>query len=152
VTEAPFDEGDRFRVTLKAGTGYDAPWITISAATAADLHASMEKGDGADLLLLMQTVSGAAKAFNATFNNKEVPAKGTQGRPTAVTSPSKEVGQDPFKPEEGDDAPPFAESAPPTPSCKHGERIEKKYKGKTFWVCPSDLPKGDPNRCAAIES
>lgn len=145
-----FEESDPFKITLKAGSGYDAPWITISGKSAEDVHDKMEKDDGAWLLKLMRTVSGAAKAFNATYTGKEVPESRTQGKPATASTPSPEKGQDPFKPEPVDDSPPFADSTPATPSCKHGERTKSVHKGKTYYTCSSDLPKGDPGRCAVI--
>lgn len=152
MSDSPFDSGgtDPVKVTLKAGAGYDAPWITISGSSVQEVHALMEKNDAADLMKLMRTVSGAAKAFNATFTGKEIPEARTQGKPQAADTPSPEKGQDPFNPTPVDDAPPFGATAPSVPTCKHGEMKKAVHKGVTGYICPSGLPKDDPGRCASV--
>lgn len=140
------------RVTLKAGSGYDAPWVTIGGNTSRDIINKMEQNEGADLMELMQTVSGAGKAFNSAWTGKDLPEARTQGKPQGADAPSPQKGQDPFNPKPvEDDAPPFGKKEDPNlPQCKHGPRTHRPHKGVDYWVCASDLPKGHPDRCDPI--
>jgi hypothetical protein len=144
------DDG-KVTITIKADSGYDAPWLVIRAETVQEAVDMFDKNDGADLLKLMRQVSGAAKAFKATFNNRMPEAK-TQGKPEAANTKSPEYNQDPINPEAKDDAPPFGDDVfkPDTPTCKHGEMTRVEHKGTVGYICSSGLPKGDPGRCASV--
>lgn len=158
MSDSPFETGgsDPVKVTLKAGSGYDAPWITISGKTVNDVHYLMEKEDGADLMQLMAVVSGAGKAFNQLWSGKGAPEPRTQGKPQGANAPSPEKDQDPFNPKPvEDDAPPFG-GAPSEPTCKHGLMKKTLHKGVTGYICQgkddegNPLDRQDPRRCASV--
>lgn len=131
-------------ITLKPSGGHEVPWIVLRYKSVGDALAAFTKDGGADLMQLFRNVCGAQKSLDQTYNNREAPPAKTQGKPAAASQPSPqvEVKADPFAPV--DDAPPFADQAP---QCKHGARVLKPYKGQNYWVCGSDLPQGDSDRC-----
>lgn len=134
-------------ITLKPKGGHEVPWIVLRYKSVSDALEAFKKEDGAELMELFRNVSGAQKALDMTYNNKEAPPTRTQGKPEAANQPSPQTTEqaDPFKVE--DDAPPFATSED-VPTCAHGPRLMRLHGGKTYWVCSSDLPKDDPARCA----
>jgi hypothetical protein len=152
MTDSPFEVSDdgSVTITLKADGDHKAPWMVLRYDSVEKALEAFAKEDGAHLMKLMREVSGASKAFNATYNNKEIPEARTQGKPQGADTPSPEKGQDPFSPTPVDDAPPFATTAPSVPSCKHGEMEKRVHKGVTGYICPSGLPKDDPGRCASV--
>lgn len=152
MVDAPFDvevENGSVTITLKADAGHDVPWMVIRYKSVDEALKAFKQDDGAQLMELMRNVSGAAKAFKAVYNNKDLPAR-TQGKPEGADTPSPQVttGADPFKPE--DDAPPFGDSTPAVPSCKHGTMKLVEHKGTRGYICDSGLPKDDPNRCPSV--
>lgn len=152
MTDSPFEVSDdgSVTITLKADGDHKAPWMVLRYDSVEKALEAFAKEDGAHLMKLMREVSGAAKAFNATYNNKEIPEARTQGKPQGANAPSPEKGQDVFNPQPVDDAPPFASTGPSVPTCKHGEMQRKEHKGTVGYICPSGLPKDDPGRCASV--
>lgn len=137
-------------ITLKAKGGHEVPWIVLRYNSVPEALAAFKKDDGADLMELFRNVSGAAKALDQVYNNREAPPARTQGKPEGASqaSPQVEMKADPFKQE--DDAPPFADSTPETPKCKHGAMELKEHGGKKGYVCSSGLPKDNPERCPSV--
>jgi hypothetical protein len=152
VSEGVFDvspENGSVTITLKAETGHDVPWIVIRYTSVTEALEGFKKNDGADLMELMRNVAGASKAFKAVYNNRDLPPR-SQGKPEGAGNPSPQVtmGTDVFKTE--DDAPPFGETPPSVPSCKHGDMKLVTHKGTKGYVCASGLDKNDPNRCPSV--
>jgi hypothetical protein len=137
-------------ITLKPKGGHEVPWIVLRYPSVSAALAAFKKDDGAELMELFKNVSGAQKAYDQTYNNREAPAAKTQGKPEGANTPSPQVEMkaDPFKQE--DDAPPFGDSEPEVPSCKHGKMKLVEHSGKKGYVCASGLPKENPERCASI--
>lgn len=126
VNTAP-SEG-KVTITLKGGISYDAPWIVIHAADAADAKAQL---DDPVLGELINRVKAVAPFFSGT------PAAAPQAAPAASAPPA------------GATAPSNGE----TRSCKHGAMQYKSgvsaKNGKTWqaFMCPT--PKGAPDQCDA---
>lgn len=120
------------KATLKAGQGYDAPWLTVDASTPDELKQRLEALTEDHL----QVVADVA----ALFRNAHVVAAG--GATVAAT------------------AAPAAQSATPAQNqqggqlrtCAHGVRVERNGTGKKGpWVgyfC--SLPKGSPGACEVV--
>lgn len=128
----PASEG-KITVTLKGGLGFDAPWIVIHAADAAEASSQL----GSEMVELMNRVQGAGKYFAGLYS------------PNTSTTPSASAAQPVSAPPAGATAPPSGE----TRSCKHGAMTYKsgvaKASGKPWqaFMCPT--PKGAPDQCEA---
>lgn len=158
MSESPFEisADGSVTITLKADGDHKAPWMVLRYDSVEKALEALAKEGGVHLMKLMREVSGAAKAFNAMYNNKEIPGDRTQGKPQGANAPSAEKDQDPFNPQPvEDDAPPFG-GAPSVPSCKHGPMRETIHKGVTGYICQGKdengnaLDRHDPRRCASV--
>lgn len=93
----------KVRVTLKAGPGYEAPWITVDGTDVAD--AADQLSDGSAVDKLVKVTVNAAKHFHGTYGT---------GRPASSGGgQARQAG----KPEAADQAPDGEERY-----CKHGRR------------------------------
>jgi len=149
-------------VTLKAGKGYEAPWITIQGASVLGTL-SLFKGWTLDetrarfpvvseaLAALIKEVNGAGAAFQNDYENRgKVAAKGTYGKPANADA---NVGSKPTT-VPAEDVPFGNDGTPNTPepmlACEHGTRKLVVWKGKSYHVCP--LGKGAEGYCGAVEA
>jgi|SRR5690606_14341081 len=106
-------------VTLKGGTGFDAPWIVIHADSVADALRQFD----ADLASLMEQAQKASAKF-AELSSKPAAAPAAQSRPSTA-------------------APAGASQAPngQTETCAHGEMVyrsgvSKAGKPYKMFACP----------------
>jgi hypothetical protein len=125
-------------VTMKAGKGYDAPWITLRGASVAEVL-TMFKDAGSDLSSLFREVNGASISFQEDLARRDgAPEPKKYGKPeNADSSPQPKMS----------DEPPFGASAAGK-SCQHGEMTLVEHAGKKGYVCP--LPKGTQGRCDTV--
>lgn len=136
----PNDEGQApLKATLKAGAGYEAPWLTVNGNNAEDLYKRLQdvvSNDGT----LLSTLAEVAEQFRAAHVvaaglPKEQPQSGW----------GNGGGGNQQQGGGGNDAPPAGGNH----VCPHGVRVRREgssSKGK--WVgffCP--LPKGNANQC-----
>lgn len=140
------DEESSVSITLKAGKGYEAPWITLKAPNVTEAL-RLFKNAGEDLSALLKQASGAGIAFMNEYDKRNNPdPSGSYGKPEEAKRPSANTGADPFVGTDGED--PFAKSPEPMLACEHGTRKLVTHNGKTGHVCP--LPKGSPGRCETV--
>ncbi|MFE0773888.1 hypothetical protein [Streptomyces sp. NPDC058861] len=71
-------DGNKVRVTLKGGTGYDAPWITIDGTDVADALAQLNRKD--EVKELVDTAAKIGGYFAST------------GKPAGAAAPKKFEG------------------------------------------------------------
>lgn len=137
------------KLTLKAGAGYDAPWITVDAADPSDLGFKVAALNDGELLQNVIDLANVLKAANAIGSSAPVAAPAA---PTAVPASAPGWAQ------------PAQAAAPVAPpqqpavrfhpegilcsSCNAGvifKQIQSKASGKTFqlWTCPNQKSKGD---------
>jgi hypothetical protein len=124
-------------VTLKAGVGFEAPWIVIHAADATDALNQINTGDFATLA---ERTVAAAEFFRAAHNVKG----GLASREPAPAAPQQSWSEQPAQ-----QAP--APQGGGAHQCVHGPRVRKELKVGTpeeyvGYFCP--LPKG-ANTCKA---
>lgn len=107
-SEAPVSSDDNFpvKITLKGGSGYDAPWLTHEFRSVDEADEILNGPDGVKLAEVLAKVQAVAKFFVA---KNEIPKTGSQARSAGSASAG------------ATDAPAWMGSAP---SCPHGP---KKY-------------------------
>lgn len=154
----------KYQTTIKAGTAYDAPWITISGDSDADLAFNLKAFTGtqtADTAEL--AVEAAVKlqnlwAVHDQLGGTPFPTSGQQAPPAFVPQQTQPAA---FTPQtqaavqqyqQSAAAPQAAPAAatPPAPVCQHGQMVYRESKPGTAkawkaWFCSS--PKGTPNQC-----
>lgn len=132
---------DRLTITLKAGGGYDAPWLVYHAST-------VEEGidflihDRYDELADLTARKGKelAKAFGGSTGFSKPAGSTSTGfsKPASSSEPAEPAGAVEWDPEAEEYA------------CAHGGATQRKgesAKGPwTGYFCPE--PKGSPNQCA----
>lgn len=76
-----------FKATLKAGGGYEAPWVTVEAEDAVDLETKLDTLTEGVLQKLADLASLFRAAHNATLvtTGEVTPQAQTQGTPNNVT-------------------------------------------------------------------
>lgn len=129
MSEAPF------KATLKAGGGYEAPWVTVDGDDAADLEAKLDSltdsvltkvAEVAELLRAAHTV-----VVGATPAAPAAPAGQAQAESATVASSNGASG---------------------LKTCEHGVRVKREgtnARGKwTGYFCA--LPKGSQGACEVI--
>jgi len=122
------------KATLKAGPGYEAPWLTVDASTPDELKQRLQALTEEHLQVVADVAALFRGAHTAAAGGATVPA------PAAPA--------------------PAAQSATPTQTqqggqlrtCAHGVRVERSGTGKKGpWVgyfC--SLPKGTPGACEVV--
>lgn len=85
VDSTPQDHGPtdlhRVRITLKGGSGYEAPWITVDGADISDAKSTLEDA-GDDFGDLLNMVATASTSFQTEYSNskqKNAPAENKGG-------------------------------------------------------------------------
>jgi hypothetical protein len=137
-------DGPGLTATLKAGTGYDAPWIVLHANNPEQLNAQLDAIDDA----LMQKVTATAQLLIAANN---LAAKGMLSAP-APSQPSVQTPpyQAPTPPAAQATPTPAEPSVAAGPVCVHGPRVRREgTSGRGPWVgwfCPTK--KGTPGQCS----
>ena len=122
-------------VTLKAGVGFEAPWIVIHASDVGDALKQVDTGDFATLA--ERTVS-AAEFFRAAHR-----VKTELGAPPQAAAPSWS--------DQGSQQAPVQQAAPQGgKQCAHGAMVYREAKagsGKDWkaYFCPT--PQGTANQC-----
>jgi hypothetical protein len=144
MSDNPFDPPtpDAVQVTLKAGKGYEAPWLSVKGANVSEVLAKFQ--DSEDLANLIREAVGAGIAFQDEYagrSGNRAPEPGSYGKPANADQPTDNTPQDNSLPYGGG-------SEQPMLGCEHGKRQMVTHGGKTGHVCP--LPKGDPNRCETV--
>ena len=134
------EQGAPLKVTLKAGTGYDAPWITVEADSPDELNRRLDAlGQSGALGQAAAVGVEFAAAFNAAagLGAKPVQTEGTQQK--AAWGGGQQQNTQPQQQDGGG----------PAPQCQHGARVFKSGNGKkgpwSAWMCPAR--QGDPSRC-----
>lgn len=130
-------ENAKVVVTLKAGGGYDAPWVVFHGDTVQEVQAAVQT---AELTGLYAVVGKAAEAFAAQALVGGVLGATPVAAPVVPTTPAAP-------------ATPAVQAGPPgtqAPSCPHGVKTYKTSKpgaAKTWkaWMCPT--PQGTPGQC-----
>ena len=157
------DEPSRLSVTLKAGKGYEAPWIRLEGPSVfhvlslfkgwsvVEVKAKFPVASDA-LAALLKEVNGAGSAFQNDYEGRgAVSAPRTNGKPAnANTTPAASAEPD-F--DSGGGVPFGNDSTPNTPdpmlACEHGTRKLIEWQGAKYHVCP--LGKGKPGYCGAVK-
>jgi hypothetical protein len=125
VSEAPF------KATLKAGAGYEAPWITVDGDNAADLEAKLD-GLTDSVLTKVAEVAELLRAAHTVVVGSGQPATTGQTQTQSATVTSN--GGSGLK------------------TCEHGVRVKREgtsSKGKwTGYFCA--LPKGSAGACDPV--
>lgn len=144
------DHSAKLTATLKAGQGFDSPWIVLYADTPQDLVNLL---DAVHLTGLGTKVATVAKGFQAEYAVSEL---GTQHvatettapqAPAAVPSAPAQTVPNTALPHDGGGA-----TAPAGKTCKHGPMTFRngtsKKTGKPYsaYFCPS--PQGTPDQCS----
>lgn len=143
--------------TLKAGSAYDAPWITVGGDSEAEvafkLRAIGADGDGD----LMSLVASAGKALQGYWTasdqlGAQAIAQEALAQPVAPANPWESQAPAPaFVPQQQQfQQQPAQPQGQPVPQCAHGPRqfrTSKPGAGKPWsaWMCPT--PKGTPGQC-----
>lgn len=153
-----------YKATLKAGTGYDAPWVTVDGRSADDLAFRLKDLIRYDVFADVAVASTALRQALADVNTAQV-LGGTQQAPPAVTSgvPERNVPWEPAKVDRYSREQPHQQQeygqklehdwvgkgghnppAVPRPTCSHGPRDWKSFLAKSsgklteMWSCPLD--------------
>lgn len=126
MSEAPF------KATLKAGGGYEAPWVTVDGDDAADLEAKLDSlTEG-----VLQKVAEVAELLRSAYTV-------VAGAQTAATGGQTEAASATVTPISGGSG---------LKTCEHGVRVKREgtsAKGKwTGYFCA--LPKGSAGACDVI--
>lgn len=126
---------DFLTVTLKAGGGYDTPWLVFHANSVEEALASLKHDD---LDELMDLTARKAKEFAKAFGGPQSASKPSAGGSWGNKKPApKQAVSEPD--EEG-------------PECDHGVRnwvTGRSAKGPWFaWMCPAE--KNDRTKCDPI--
>lgn len=146
------------RATLKAGTGYDAPWLTVDAATPDELEFKLKAlAEGGAL----EAVVNAANMLKAVNNAAPIAAEVASPPPAAPQQGwSQPAAQAPVEPSWGhrpqQQAAPAAQPGvqlhPEGITCPvDGNVVQFKQtkprasdgKSFQFWTCPNQRSKGD---------
>jgi hypothetical protein len=119
-------------VTLKAGTGFDAPWLVFHTSSVTEALESLQHDDLDELMdLTARRGKELAKAFGGSAGFSKPSAGGSTGY-------KKPAAKKPVYDEDSD-----------TYDCEHGERTwvtGRSGKGPwQAWMCPAD--KNDPSKC-----
>lgn len=85
ATESDTNDLNRVRVTLKAGTGYDAPWITVDGANVSDVLSQLNSLEVPDLLA--RTVA-VAQEFHLGYKPRAATAEAAPSGPNPVPAAS----------------------------------------------------------------
>lgn len=129
-------------VTLKAGAGYEAPWITVKGFDPEQVNAALEG-------IAQRGVLATAAKVAAEFAGIYSAAAGVGAQPVAVQGTDQQAtwGAQPQQAGPTTPAPqapaPQAQGAPgPGPVCAHGPRVWKEGTSKAgnpykMWSCPS---------------
>jgi hypothetical protein len=145
--------GTHVNVTLKAGKGYEAPWITFQGATVYHVlsqfkgwtvAATIEKYPVTSdaLATLIREVNGAGLMFQEDYGNRGgSPAPRTYGKPA-------NANDTPAPAADSNDVPFDSPDPEPMMACKHGTRTLVEWEGKKVHVCK--VGKGNPDYCAPI--
>lgn len=142
--KAPGESREFLTVTLKAGTGYDAPWLVFHASSVAEALGALQDSDLDELMdLTARKGKELAKAFGgSTGFSKPAGGGGWGNKGPAKPAPKKAAP----KPSSGDLE--YDEDTD-TYRCQHGEMnwISKKNGNRTWyaWGCPAD--QDDPSKC-----
>lgn len=129
------DDGYGVSVTLKAGSGYEAPWIVVRGKTPTDVLGQLADPNFEQLV---QTIvpSYAKDLLTAWQQVRQGVAAGQsqQGQSQAVQNVANATG---------------GTVIGETQTCVHGERVRRtgSKNGKTWvgWFCPT--PKDTPGQC-----
>jgi hypothetical protein len=135
--KAPVSEREFLTVTLKAGTGYDAPWLVAHANSVEEALEFLKHPDLDELMdLTARKGKELAKAFGGSQSFAKPAASGSGG------GWSKPAKQEPAGDVEWD---PDAEEY----TCVHGGAVQRKGESDkgpwTGYFCPQ--PKGSPDQC-----
>lgn len=148
----------KYQVTIKGGSGKDAPWITISGDTENDLAFNLraftgtQSPDSAEL-----TAEAAIKLQNLWAIKDQLGGAAVQpgatGQPPAFTPQQQanvqQYQQSAAAPQQPQ--PPQPAQQAPAPVCKHGQMVYREAKpgsGKNWraYFCPT--PKDTPDQCS----
>lgn len=136
--EAPVSERDFLTVTLKAGGGYDAPWLVFHTNSVGEALEALKHDDLDELMdLTARKGKELAKAFGGSqgFSKPAGGASTGYSKPTASSAPAGAVEWDA-------EAEEYA--------CVHGGAVQRKgesAKGPwTGYFCPE--PKESNSKCA----
>ena len=138
-------------VTLKVGTGFEAPWIVIHANDASDALAQINTGDFATLA--ERTVS-AAEFFRAAHNVKTgLPTGGGAQAPAPQAPPQQQSWSN--QGSQQSQAPQQEQPQGEGRMCAHGPmQLRHSKPGATrewsAYMCPT--PKGSPGQCSPIDA
>lgn len=140
-------------VTLKAGTGYDSPWVVVYGDSPAEVEGKLSDIDG---LLKAAVTAGATLRSLHTLESGGVPATPIAQEPAPQAAPAQQAGGWSNSPQQA--APAWsganqggalqAGSPHPEgltcPSCGQGV-VYKLAKGGSLkmWTCPSQRAKND---------
>lgn len=141
------------KCTLKAGAGFDAPWLTVDAATPEDLEFKLQAlANGSALAAVVE----AANTLKAANNAAPLLQNGAEAQAPAPVAAAPAQPQGWGAPAAA--APAFAQPAQqagpvlhPTDVCPvDNQRVQEKVitskkNGKTYemWVCPNQRTRGD---------
>lgn len=118
-----------FKATLKAGGGYEAPWVTVDGDTAKDLEDKLDSLTEGVLQKVAEVAELLRSAHTVVAGVTEQPVQSAQG--ATVTQHPASTG---------------------LKTCEHGVRVQRSGNGKkgpwTGYFCA--LPKGTPGACDVV--
>lgn len=138
---------ERASITLKGGTGYDAPWVVLKGGTLDEAAGELAKLNADDATL--RAVATVAAAFHRVYleakNGVAAPAP-TQQAPVTSPTPSEPIPQAsqpaPQAPPQDDDGGGFCGKCGTQREWRQWTQkgTNKEFKG---WFCPKSTAKGD---------
>jgi len=150
------------KATLKAGAGYDAPWLTVDAHDPADLELKLTAiATGGAPQALVEAANALKAANNAAplLSNGGAPAQpAQQSAPPPQQNggwgtPSQPASPPPAQQQQQQQAAPAAATHPEGWACHCGSLLQykivnRRLDGKQFkfWVCPNQRSKDDGHR------
>ena len=133
-TTESVSEREFLTVTLKAGAGFNSPWLVFHANSVEEALSSLQHPD---LDELMDLTARKGKELERAYSGSQGFSKPSGGTTTGYKAPSPSKGVVEWDPE--------AEEY----TCPHGDAVQRKgesAKGPwTGYFCP--LQKDDPNQC-----
>lgn len=147
------------KATLKAGQGYDAPWLTVDASDPVDLKTKL---DGLGSSAAFESLVNAANLLKGANNAAPLLQGGEQAQPAPQQAPAQPVQQSPWggqqpaqqaasQPQGGfSGGPQNGQPHPEGISCPacgsavlYKEFTSKAGKDFKLWACPQQRSKGD---------
>ena len=153
---------NKLNVTLKAGEGFAAPWVTIGGDSAPEVAFNLKAAIGdtqtSEFFALVTEAATALKGFYAASDQlgatvvQQYAGTAAAFQPT-TPGPGRWEAPAPAAPQQAQVYAQAPQAGPPAPQCKHGAMVYRQSKpgAANVWkahMCPT--PKGTPDQCEAV--